>query len=153
VVTTKTGLKFRPLWRVASLIRGGDRGNVIAACEDELSREPGNGVVRKWLALAYEETGASDKAVDQALALLRSDADDELALRVAASSLAKLGRNEEAIAYVRSYLRVAGPRAARSRWWRVMERLSYDESARTRSRWLAWARDFDNWYRTQSGQP
>jgi len=139
---------FISLWRVARLAGSGDSQKVIAVCEGELARNPDDVVLKKYLSLAYEANGDYSKALQQAVAILACDRNDELALRIAGGSLAKLERHDEAAEYVASYLRVAEKQANQSKslWDRFRDGLKVsDESKEVRSKWIAWARDYQQW--------
>jgi tetratricopeptide (TPR) repeat protein len=140
---------FTSLWRVGRLVRSGNWPEVIAACERELSENPDNIVLRKWLALAYEAHGDNAEALRQALAVLATDQEDELALRLAGSSLAKLNRHDEAIGYVAKYLKNQG--RPNSLWAKFRSELLAAEGKEARSKWIAWARDYMQWHSGHRG--
>lgn len=145
-------MKFWPLLRVARLVRAGDPHKVIAACERELSKDPDNLLLRRCLALSYEQAQASNEALQQAQAVLASDAKDEIALRVAAHSSADLHRDDEAAGYAAAYLKVveAPGHMSGSRWGGILAGLS-GEGERVRSKWVPWAKDYLDWYANRRG--
>ncbi len=150
-------LGSRPLSRLAFLARFGlalgARKYDLAAqlCEQFLQnsrRADDEQLVRRFAARAYEQLSAWDKALRHSQSVLEALPDDFDMLRIAAESLMKTRRFDEAAHYARRMLEI-NLAQARSHGLDAFFN-SWIANNHTKREWTTWAKDYLRWFEDRS---